>query len=74
MPPRHTDLPIAKLRCPKCDSWLDVRETTSGARIIGVAVLGPSVEDQAQALEAVLSDLGLQRVCERALPTYSAET
>jgi uncharacterized protein YbaR (Trm112 family) len=46
-----TDLPSAKVRCPKCQSRLDVAETASGAKTISVSFLGPSVEESARALE-----------------------
>jgi hypothetical protein len=42
---------IAKLQCPQCRSRLDVFETPSGARIVAVAFLGPTVEDSPVALE-----------------------
>jgi hypothetical protein len=45
------DLPVAKLRCPKCHSRLDVIETPSGARTISVTFLGASVEQNARSLE-----------------------
>jgi hypothetical protein len=40
-----------KVRCPNCQSRLDVLETPSGGRIVSVAYLGPSVEMNAHALE-----------------------
>ena len=43
--------PMAKVQCPRCRTRLDVFETQSGGRIIAVAVLGPSVEQSAAALE-----------------------
>jgi DNA-directed RNA polymerase subunit RPC12/RpoP len=41
----------AKVRCPNCQSRLDVLETPSGGRIVSVAYLGASVEMNAHALE-----------------------
>jgi DNA-directed RNA polymerase subunit RPC12/RpoP len=42
---------IAKVQCPRCQSRLDVFETQSGGRIVSIAVLGPTVENSAHALE-----------------------
>ena len=47
----YMDLPVSKVRCPKCQSRLDVIETPSRARTISVSFLGPSVEQDAHALE-----------------------
>jgi hypothetical protein len=41
----------AKLTCPQCGSRLEILETTSGGRSVGVSVLGMSVELSAKALE-----------------------
>ena len=41
----------AKIRCPKCQSRLELLETPSGGRILSVAFLGVSVETDAAALE-----------------------
>jgi hypothetical protein len=43
--------PIAKLQCPRCQSRLEVFETTSGGRTVAVTTLGPTVERSAIALE-----------------------
>jgi DNA-directed RNA polymerase subunit RPC12/RpoP len=43
--------PIAKLQCPRCQSRLEVFETTSGGRTVSVATLGPTVEDHPLAQE-----------------------
>jgi hypothetical protein len=42
---------IVKLQCPRCNSRLDVIETPSGGRAVSVSLLGPSVENDAVALE-----------------------
>jgi DNA-directed RNA polymerase subunit RPC12/RpoP len=42
---------LVKLQCPKCSSRLDIIETPSGGRIVSVSLLGPSVEQDATALE-----------------------
>ena len=42
---------VVKLQCPKCQSRLDVLETTSGGRIVAVSLLGDAVEHSAAALE-----------------------
>jgi predicted nucleic acid-binding Zn ribbon protein len=58
------ELPLAKLRCRKCHSRLDVMETASGARTISVTFLGPSVEQSAQALEVFQGpDAGPELLC-----------
>ena len=49
--PIHDDTPPARVRCPQCESRLEVIETPSGARTVSVVFLGPAVEDIAQALE-----------------------
>jgi hypothetical protein len=45
----------AKVRCPNCQSRLDVLETPSGGRIVSVAYLGASVEMNAHALEVFIA-------------------
>ena len=60
----RTDDPILKLQCPKCQSRLDVSETSSGARTVSVAMLGPSVEQHANALEVFqTADAGPRVTC-----------
>ena len=51
--PRSSNSPLdpAKVRCPSCQSRLDVIETPSGARAVSVSFLGASVESTAHALE-----------------------
>ena len=46
------ETPIAKVRCPQCESRLDILETPSGGRIVSVSLLGPAVDSTAQAVEA----------------------
>src|SRR4051812_29813294 len=41
----------ARVRCPHCQSRLDVIETPSGGRTVSVFLLGASVEMDASALE-----------------------
>ena len=54
----------AKVRCPNCQSRLDVLETPSGGRIVSVPYLGASVEMNAQALEVFIApDSGLDLQC-----------
>jgi DNA-directed RNA polymerase subunit RPC12/RpoP len=48
--PSPLDL-VAKVRCPACQSRLDVLETPSGGRTVSVSFLGAKVESTAQALE-----------------------
>ena len=45
------DPTIFKLTCPRCQSRLDIVETSSGGRTTSVAGLGVSVEHSARALE-----------------------
>ena len=47
--------PVSKLRCPRCQSVLDVIEPGSGARIVAVSVFGTMVEASAKALETFQS-------------------
>ena len=47
----RTELSPVKLRCPNCQSLLDVLETPSGARTVSVRNLGTMVERTARALE-----------------------
>jgi rubredoxin len=49
--PPNSFLDPAKVRCPSCQSRLDVIETPSGARTVSVSFLGASVESTAHALE-----------------------
>jgi DNA-directed RNA polymerase subunit RPC12/RpoP len=54
----------AKVRCPNCQSRLDVLDTPSGGRIVSVAYLGASVEMNAHALEVFIApDNGLELQC-----------
>lgn len=48
------DRTVTVIRCPNCDSRLDVMETQSGGRIVSVIGLGHSVEQSARALELFL--------------------
>jgi uncharacterized protein YbaR (Trm112 family) len=58
------DTLIAKVRCPRCHSRLDVIETPSGARSVSVTSLGPTVESTAAALERFMpADAGPQIMC-----------
>jgi hypothetical protein len=45
---------VAKLQCPRCQTLLNVFETTSGGRTIAVTSLGAAVERNAIALEVFL--------------------
>jgi hypothetical protein len=45
------DRAVFKLTCPRCQSRLDVVETSSGGRTTSVAGLGAAVEHRARALE-----------------------
>lgn len=47
-------LPPAKLTCPQCRSRLTILETSSGGRIVSVAILGASVEQTAKAFESFM--------------------
>jgi DNA-directed RNA polymerase subunit RPC12/RpoP len=62
MPDKKPD--AVRLRCPTCQSRLDVIETASGGRIVSVVLLGTSVEMHAHALEVFMppnqSGLGLR--------------
>ncbi len=58
------DVLTAKVRCPHCQSLLNVFETSSGAQTIAVAVLGDSVQDTAKGLELFRSaDSGPNILC-----------
>jgi hypothetical protein len=55
---------VAKLRCPRCQSRLEVFETPSGGRVVAVTVLGDTVERQPDALESFLpADSGPSIAC-----------
>jgi DNA-directed RNA polymerase subunit RPC12/RpoP len=41
----------SKVRCPNCQSRLDVFETPSGGRTVSVTFLGAAVEENAAAVE-----------------------
>jgi hypothetical protein len=59
----HRPDPV-KVRCPRCQSRLDVLETSSGGRTVSVAFLGASVETKAVALESFMApDGGVELAC-----------
>src|SRR5688572_15655880 len=67
---RGTSDPV-KVRCPHCQSRLDVLETPSGGRTISVGFLGASVEANAQALELFLSPIaGPEVTCPACTRTF----
>jgi hypothetical protein len=41
----------ARVRCPRCESRLDVLETSSGGRSVSIIWFGPTVEASARSLE-----------------------
>jgi hypothetical protein len=48
----------ARVRCPHCQSRLDVIETPSGGRTVSVVLLGSRVEMNATALELFIAPHG----------------
>jgi DNA-directed RNA polymerase subunit RPC12/RpoP len=65
------DAQVAKVRCPRCQSRLDVMETPSGARIVAVTLLGSSVEEKAAGLEVFMTaDDGPQIKCPACLSRF----
>jgi hypothetical protein len=53
-----------RVRCPHCQSRLDVIDTASGGRTVSVFLLGPTVEVNASALELFIGPgSGLELHC-----------